>query len=177
MMKKTTLLQAEGMTYTTTMTFFVKATSAPKPKTETIQPVSLALAGVFILIAVAQLFTFEKFSSVITNMWIVGGDAFAPVWAAIIVTLEVTAVPFLFMMQLSPAARFVSMVAGWLSIALWLGIFIWQNTEHAVVANSGILGDTLRVPPGWWSVLFMVALGVLAAWSAWGMWPVRAVHK
>ena len=159
------------------MTFFVKATSAPKPKTDTVRSISLGLAGIFILLAVAQLFTFEKYPSVISNMWLYGGDAFAPVWAAVIVTLEVTAVPFLLMMRLSPAARFVSMVAGWLSIILWLGIFIWQNIEYAVIANNGILGATLRIPAGWWSVLFWIALGVLAAWSAWGMWPVKRAHK
>lgn len=156
------------------MTFFVKATSAPKPKTDTVRSISIGLAGVFILLAVAQLFSYEKFPAVINDMWLAGGDAFAPVWAAVIVTLEVAAVPFLLMMRLSPAARFVSMVAGWLAVLLWLGIFIWQNTEHAVVANSGILGATLKVPAGWWSVLLIAALGVLAAWCAWGMWPLKA---
>lgn len=173
----TTLLSTLRMTYTTSMTFFVKATPAPKPKTDTVRSISIGLAAIFILMAVAQLFTFEKFPTVIFNMWMAGGDIFAPVWAAIIVTLEVAAVPFLLMMRLSPAARFVSMVAGWLSITLWMGIFVWQNTEHAVVANSGILGATLRVPAGWWSVLFMAALAVLAAWCAWGMWPLKNVRK
>ncbi|HEY5695794.1 MAG TPA: hypothetical protein VIQ80_03090 [Candidatus Saccharimonadales bacterium] len=159
------------------MKFFATPTPAPKPKTNAVRQISLGLVAFFILIAVAQLFTFEKYPAVIADMWLWGGAEFALVWAAVIVTLEVAAVPFLLSMRLSPAMRVVSMAAGWLVTFLWVGILFWQNSERAVIANNGLLGATLKVPTGWWSVLLWFALGILLAWVAWGMWPIKTSRK
>lgn len=68
--------------------------------------------------------------------------------------------------------RVASMVSGWLAIAAWFGATIWQNVAGNVIANSGLLGATVKLPVGWWNVLFCVALGILAVWVAWGMWPL-----
>ena len=159
------------------MSYFVQATQPPHPKTKNIRAVSLALAGVFVVMAVAQLFTFEKFPAVIEGMWLPGGGFMSSVRAALVVVFEVGAVPFLLSMRLSPAMRFVSMVSGWLAIAAWLGASVWQNVAPGVVSNSGLLGATVKLPVGWWNVLFCLALGVLAAWAAWGMWPLKKRSK
>ena len=159
------------------MSWFVKATAAQRPKTKNIRTVGLGLAGVFVVMAVAQLFTFEKFPEVITAMWLPGDELFSPVRAAVIVTLEVAAVPFLLSMRLSPAMRFISMVAGWMAIVAWLVATIWQNISSGVISNSGLLGASVSLPVGWWNVLFCVALAVLAAWAAWGMWPLKKRGK
>jgi hypothetical protein len=165
------------MAYTASMSVFVQATAAPRPKTKNIRTVGVALAGVFVLMAVAQLFTFEKFPETINAMWLPGGDSLSSVWAALITTLEVGAVPFLLAMRLSPLMRICSMVAGWLVIATWLIVTLLQNLGQNVVVNSGLLGATVKLPVGWWNVLFCVAIGVLAAWAAWGMWPFSKRSK
>lgn len=165
------------MAYTATMSLFVQATAAPRPKTKNIRTIGIALAGVFIVMAVAQLFTFEKFPDVITAMWLPGGEDFSSVRAALIVCLEVGAIPFLLAMRLSPAARILSMVSGWCAILAWFAASILQNINSGVIANSGLLGATVKLPVGWWNVLFCLALGVLAAWTAWGQWPIKKRSK
>ena len=122
---------------------------------------------------VAQLFTFEEFPDVIASMWLPGGAALAPLRAALIVTLEVTALLFLLSQRLSPAMRIVSMVAGWLVVAAWFGVVLWENLTINTIANGGFLGATVPVPVGWWSVFFSIALGILIGWVSWGMWPFR----
>lgn len=153
------------------MSIFVRATLAPQAKTDNIATISLVLAGVFIVLAVGQLFTFEKFSNVLGDMWLPGGNTNMPIYAALIVTLEVFSVPFFLRMALSPLMRIVSMVFGWLTVGVWMLLFLWQNLSGNVIADSGILGGTVRVPVGWWSVLFMIAIGVLVGWTSWGLWP------
>ncbi len=129
------------------------------------------------MLVVVQLFTFEKFGDVLRVMWPPGGTTNAPVYAALIVTFEVFSVPFLLRMTLSPLMRITSMVSGWLVIIAWLTLFVWQLSSGNVIANSGILGATVSVPVGWWSVFVMLGLGTLAAWVAWGMWPAWPRHK
>lgn len=153
------------------MSIFVKATPAPTVKTTNTQTISLVLAGIMTVLAVAQLFTFEKFGDVLRVMWLPGGATYAPLYAALIVTFEVFSVPFLLRMTLSPLMRITSMVSGWLVITAWLMLFLWQLLSGNVIVNSGILGATVSVPVGWWSVFVMLGLGVLAGWVAWGMWP------
>lgn len=165
------------MAYTASMSVFVQATPAPKPKTKNIRTVGVALAGVFVIMAVAQLFTFEKFADVISAMWLPGGDGVSSVRAALIVALEIGAVPFLLAMHLSPLMRICSMAAGWMAIAAWFATTIFQNISSSVIVNSGLLGATVKLPVGWWNTMFCIALGILAAWAAWGMWPAKRRTK
>lgn len=160
------------MAYTTSMSLLVQSTSAPTPKTKSIRSVSLAFACVLILMAVAQLFTFEKFPDVIAGFWLPGGLPLPHILAALFVIGEVIALPFLLFMRLSPAMRIVSMMAGWLVVAAWLAVSLWQNvTMNSTIANNGLLGATVSLPVGWWSVLVCIAFGILAVWTSWGMWP------
>lgn len=156
------------------MSIFVQATKAPQPKTKNVQTISLVVAGVFIVMAVAQLFTFEKLPAVITALWLPGGEQWAGVRGALIVTFEVLAIPFLLRMQLSPLMRFCSMVFGWMVITGWLFATLWENLSGNVISNNGLLGATVRLPNGWWSVFFVIALGVLVGWASWGLWPLRS---
>ena len=152
------------------MNLFVKPTAAPVPKTPNTVWISMALAACFIILAVAQLYKYEEFPDVLAGLGLPGGVVWAPLYAALIVICEVLAVPFLLRMRLSPAMRIVSMVSGWLVIGLWLIIAITGNLS-GYAGNSGVLGATLPVVLGWWTVFVFAALGVLAGWSAWGMWP------
>jgi len=156
------------------MSFFVQATKAPKAKNGNIQALSLALAFVFIAMSVAQMFTYEKFPETLSGLWLPGGMVTAHLLAALIVIFEVMALPFLLFMRLSPLMRIISMVSGWLVVGIWFGLTLWENLSPNAIGNSGLLGDTVSLPVGWWSALFVGALGVLAAWVSWGMWPFSA---
>lgn len=154
------------------MSFFVQSTPSPELKAENIKIASIALAGVFVLLAVAQLYSYEDFPDVLASLWLPGGRPLATVLAALLVVSEVLAVPFLLSMRLSPAMRVMSMVAGWLAIVAWLKIAISINLTTNATTNSGILGATIPVSPGWWMVGLFIALGALVAWVSWGMWPL-----
>lgn len=133
---------------------------------------SIAVAAVFVILAVAQLYSYEDFPDVVASLWLPGGRIYADVWAALIVTLEVAALPFLLAMQLSPAARVVSMVAGWGVVALWLGIFVWENVTTNAIVNSGVLGATIPTMPSWWLVVLSVVFAGILAYVSSGKWPV-----
>lgn len=156
------------------MSFFVQSSAASKPKTRQVRYASIALTAIFIVLAVAQLYSYEDFPDVIASMWLPGGRLFASIWAAIIVILEVAALPFLLSFQLSLAMRVVSMVAAWIALAFWLVISIWETTSVNALSNGGILGATVSVAPGWWLVGTIVALGIMMAYVSWGMWPRRS---
>lgn len=153
------------------MSFIVETTPAPRPKTGNVPKVSVALAAVFIVLAVAQLYSYEDFPEVIASLWLPGGDQFAHILAALLVIAEVAAVPFLLMMRLSPAMRVISMVCGWLAVALWLTLSFWINLTVNAVTNSGVLGATIPLMPGWWMIGAFMAMGILVAWASWGLWP------
>jgi hypothetical protein len=158
------------------MSFISRATEAPKPRTGNAWLASLLLAAFFISMIVGQLFTFEDFPGVLGSMWLPGGETFAVMAAAVIVTLEVLTLPFLLRLRLSVAMRVVSMMAGWLVLVIWLVISL-GNVLSGSVVNGGLMGATVPLPVGWWGVLFCIALGTLAAWSAWGMWPLGTRKK
>jgi hypothetical protein len=149
---------------------FAVTTSAPTPKTKNIRRISLLTAAFFVVLAVTQLFTFERFAEVIELAYGIFDSRGALVLSACIVTLEVAALPFFLAMPLSRAARFVSMTAGWVTIATWLALSLWQLLNRN--ESTALFGATLDVPGGWWTVCFVAALGVLVAWTNWGMWPL-----
>ena len=159
------------------MSFFVQPTAAVTPKTSNIRVASLTLATAFVVLAVAQLFKFESFPAVIAGFWLPGGEPTAKLVAALLVTGEVLALPFLLSIRLSPAMRVFSMALGWLTIAGWLFLALWANLTTNVVGSMGLFGATLSVPVGWWAVFFFAALGVLSVWASWGMWPLVGRSK
>lgn len=158
------------------MSFLSQATPAPKPKTRNAWLAGMLLAAFLILMAVGQLFSFEDFPAVVEAMWLPGGQAAATIAAAVLVTLEVLALPFLLGLRLSVLMRVLSMLFGWLVIVAWIVLFIGNMLQGAAV-NSGLLGATVILPIGWWAVFFGIALAVLAAWAAWGMWPLKQRRK
>jgi hypothetical protein len=155
------------------MSFFVRSTAAPEPKTKYVGYASLVLAAIFVILAVTQLYSYEDFPDVIASMWLPGGRTPAIIWAAIIVIFEVGALPFLLSFQLSPAMRVISMAAGWLVAAFWLVISVWVNVSVNAITNSGLLGATIPTTPSWWLVGATVFIGVMTAYVSWGLWPRR----
>lgn len=131
-------------------------------------------AALFVVLVVPQLFTFERFAEVLQLQY-ASFASVAPVLAACIVTLEVAAIPFLLAMPLSAAARVLSMAAGWLVAGAWFVlsvIALLQGNKSTV-----LLGATIELPGGWWTVCFTLGLGVLVAWVSWGMWPPAKRRK
>lgn len=126
------------------------------------------------ILAVAQLFSYEDFPTVLSNYLPFSSMVIPSVLAALIVSFEVLSIPFLLSMRLSPAMRVLSMVSGWAVIVIWLLLLVPANLGLVAVASGGMLGATLAEPISWWLVVRIVALGVLLAWAAWGMWPLQA---
>lgn len=160
------------------MSIFVHATAAAAPKTETTYKVAVFAAGLFIVLALTQLFSFTNFATVIDQMGLPGVDeAAAHLLAALVVVAEVFSLPFLLGMRLSPAMRVVSMGFGWLVAAWWLYVLLWQNLTASGQANCGLLGALVSLPSGWWAVCFMLGVAVLIIWTSWGRWPFPLRRK
>lgn len=159
------------------MSIFVNVTPASVPKTANVRAVGLLLAGIFTVMAVAQLFTFEDFPALIADFLLPSGSKMAPLIAATIVTFEIFAIPFLLGMALSPLMRWTSMIFGWVVVAMWILISLWLNLADTVATTAGFLGTTVKVPVGWWTVFFSLALAILMVWVSWGQWPASLQKK
>jgi hypothetical protein len=150
------------------MSFFVLLTDPPRPKTKNIRSVSILLAAVFVIMVVAQLFTYEDFPTALSLVIPSLSGGLMYVAAAGIVIAEVFALPFLLSMRLSRGMRILSMMLGWLVIAKWLAFTILAALEGV---EPALLGATIGLPEGWWAVFVVLSLGILTAWTSWGMWP------
>lgn len=163
--------------YTFRMSIFVQATPAPTPKTKDVQRIALFYAIILVVMVVAQLFTFDDFLKLMTSFGFDGGIRLAHFTAAILVTAEVFALPFLLRMSLSPAFRFLSMLCGWLVALIWLKITILLVIQDGISNNVGFLGTAVNTMPGWWAIVMSIIFGILAAWASWGMWPYQQSSK
>lgn len=166
-----------GAEYTTDMSIFVDVTPARKPKTANARLIAIFLAAIFTIMAVAQLFTFEDFPALIADFLLPTGTGAAELIAALVVALEVLAIPFLLGTALSPLMRWFSMVSGWIVVLFWFKTSVWLNVTDAAVTTAGFLGTTVKIPSGWWTVFFSLGLVVLMVWASWGLWPGRRSHK
>jgi hypothetical protein len=172
MSKITTFAREAEAGYSVNMSIFVQATDAGKPKTKNVKTIALLYAVIILVFAVAQLFSFEDFLTLLDSFGLPGGSTNAQILAAVIVISEVFALPYLLRMRLSLAMRVVSMVCGWLVALIWLCLSLWVMLSVNAISNIGFLGDVMPLTPGWWTVFFSAALGILASWAAWGMWPL-----
>jgi glucan phosphoethanolaminetransferase (alkaline phosphatase superfamily) len=158
------------------MSFFVPATAAPTPKTKDVLKMSRVYAVLLIVMAVCQILTFSQFINQFDSFGFPGGHPFSHLLAALIVTSELLALPFLLRARMSPLARYISLVSGWVVGLLWIYVTLFLLTTINSVMNIGFLGALVNLIPGWWAVFISVAFVLLAAWASWGMWP-SAKHK
>lgn len=120
---------------------FAKAFSTPQVSNR-VFVYRMIVAGMVILMAVAHLFTFEKFPDVMAQFF----GAWAPVVCALIVVSEVAVVPYLLMLPLSPLAKMISKIAGFFVLAMWVLLMI---VAYGMVSdNAGLLGATVSLPSG-----------------------------
>lgn len=155
----------------------MKTTAAPTPKTDRVKQIAILYAVFLVIMAVAQLFTYEEFIELIPTFNLPLNEAFTYLVVPILIIFEVFALPFLLRMRLSPAFRFLSMLFGWLVSVKWLFISLWVVMSAQSVENIGFLGTVVTLTPGWWAVLISFSLGILAAWASWGMWPLKKSKK
>lgn len=125
----------------------IKAALPPRLKNKHAQFFAWLLGLFFLLMALAQLVKFEKFTPFIESVF--DGGEVGKVIAAIIITTEVFALPFLLRMNLSSLMRITSMACSWFVALVWLWIsitslqqFIWFG--FGLVALTGYVSYLLR---------------------------------
>lgn len=153
------------------MSVLVRATEAPKPRTRESRQMALLFAGILVLFAVAQLFTFDEFVSVIPALNLPIGPVITYMIAPLIIVAEVFALPFLLGMKVSIAFRWLSMFFGWFTAGAWFFMSVWVVLTNQPVETIGLFGTILELAPGLWAIFLSLALCILAAWTGWGLWP------
>jgi hypothetical protein len=117
--------------------------------------------------ATAQLFSYEKFPSVMSGYWLLGDQATVHLFAAGIVSSEVFALPFLLRMKVSPLMRALSMVCSGVVAITWLVVSLWAVTTVNGLTNGGLLGATVRIAPGIIQLGFSIILFGLIGYVGW----------
>lgn len=133
-------------------------------KTSTQRPISvvyivrLIIAGYILVIVLSQLFSFDKFPSMLAGL----PGVMAVVCAIVLVVTEIGALPFLLAMDVSARLRKVSAVMGVVALLL-LTLLEGMAFCHGV---SMIFGATFDLPGGSWSLLFLAGVWILAIWAS-----------
>ena len=152
------------------MSILVKAVPAKAPKTSTSGQVALLYAALLVIMAVAQLFSFEDFLVYLNDLF-ASQTTVAYLTGSLLIVAQVFALPFLLRMTISPAFRALSMALGWLVAVAWFALSLYIVVSRAPVETIGFLGTVVNLIPGWWAVCVSFAFIILAAWSSWGLWP------
>ena len=140
---------------------FATATLPPKIKNKYEQLVAWFLGGIFLVLSLVQLVRFEKFITFIEGYISSDGAAMGQVIAAILVTLEVFALPFLLRMKLSPLMRIVSIVCGWLASLLLLSLALLLAYSTQVAVKIGMFVLIANFASSEWAVWFAAAVVTL----------------
>jgi hypothetical protein len=143
----------------------VVALLAPKPRSVIARNAAWVYAGILTVMAVGQLFAFEKFIPMLQEYEPLTGVGAATVVASLIVIAEVFTLPFLVRMRLSPLMRWVGLVLGvsvpafWLVVSasgdLWaagsmFGSYVHITNLHQLVASIVLLAVSVYVARGLW---------------------------
>jgi hypothetical protein len=151
-----------------------KTTEKPiKPSTKSSGFVAYLYAFILIVMALSQLFAFDKYINHFESFNLPGGLLFAHVLPSVIVTVEVLAVPFLLRIHLSELMKVISMMLGWVVGFIWLQLSLLLVLKPNSVENIGIFGTKVTVTPSWWVVFFSVLLLIMSIWASWGLWPIK----
>ena len=159
--------------YTRVMIPFVLAQSAPQTRSRTVVLVALFYSAIIVAMAVAQLFTYEDFTTAIYTSNVPLPLPLVAMLPALIIVAEVFSLPFFLRMSLSPAFRWVSMILGWLTALLWLLLSVLALTGQwlPVPASIGFFGTVFAIPAGWGAVALVSCMIIAEAWLSWGLWP------
>lgn len=119
---------------------------------------ALSLGGIYLLLIILQLFTFEKFYPIVAAFDLPGGTAMAVFVTGLIPVLEVAALPFLLSMTVSRPVWLGSRVAAVASPLVWLLVMIWLSVTGNTLVQVGIFGATIPLFYGWWVFVLCVML-------------------
>ena len=149
----------------------VIAKPAAEPRSAVARNIAWVYAGILVVMAVAQLFAFEKFIPLMEDYWFPGGHGTATLVACIIVFVEIFAVPFLLRMHVSDAMRWFSLICSVIAPLIWLKLALDSTFHQNGLANGGLLGHKVAVST---DVQLLVAslLVVVSLYVAYGLWPV-----
>ena len=153
------------------MSIFVTTTPAPKPRTVNSLKVSILYAIILTAAAVIMLFNFEDLLVYIQSINLPFGEGINYAFLPLMVVAEVFALPFLLRMDLSPAFRYVSMFLGLLAAALWIFLAGWVVLSGQTDSSVNYSNNLISFLPGFYAIFITLAIGILAIWSAWGLWP------
>lgn len=145
----------------------IRAQHYVKPTAAAELAASIYLAFFFVVAALTQLFAFESYPDVIRSYGLPMVDELALPLAAVVVCLEVFAIPYLLWMRISRLMHLVSFTCGWLVLVYWLGVGVWQSLVDFHIANAGLFGAKLLLPQGWWLVSYIAVLMTLMAFVLW----------
>lgn len=159
------------------MSIFAKSTPALEPRTANSVSISILYAVILVSFAVTQLFTFEAFLVYMLSLNLPFSENINYAFAPLLIVAEVFALPFLLRMRLSWAFRYFSLGLGCVAAVLWLFLSSWIVLAGAPVDSVGFFGTLVSLTPGWWAIFISLSLVVLAAWSAWGLWPSKRRAK
>jgi hypothetical protein len=168
MLKITTIARVRYGAYTKSMIGFAIASPAAAPRTKESAKIAILYAGLLTVMAVAQLFTFEKVIVFFDSLFVPPAGMLIP---TLLVVGEVFALPFLLRMSLSVAFRWVSLGLSILVPVGWVSLSIWAANARIMTGTTGLFGTLDPLGYGAWTISFSLALLLLSLWSAWGLWP------
>ena len=135
----------------------MKKTSTQRP-ISVVQIVRLIVAGYILVIVLSQLFSFDKFPSMLAGL----PSVMAAVCAIVLVVAEIGALPFLLAMDISARLRKVSAMMGIVALLL---LTLLEGMAFCP-GVSMIFGATFDLPGGSWSLLFLAGVWILAIWAS-----------
>lgn len=116
----------------------------------------------YLVMLVAQLFSYEDFAEVVAGYGLPGGMVTVVFLAALIPLLGFLSLPYLFSMKLHKRWRTIGRVAVIVLPSLWLLITLATNISMSGPISIGLFGASIPTPNGWWMVMF----AGLLLWSA-----------
>lgn len=143
------------------MKWKIKATESPKLKKPYAAKILWILAGVMLVMALLHLIRIDKLIPVVAEIL---GESTATWFVALLVIIEVFALPYLLRMKVSPGFRIVSGL--WVIVVplVWTCYTIWALGNGL---STGQFSSYVSTPASWWLIVLNVAwLGV----SYWALW-------
>lgn len=118
--------------------------------------IARGVAGLLIIMLLAQLFGYESFSSLLAVVLPFNDQLLTDLLAAKLVVVELLALPYLLAMPLSRLMRGLSLLCGAASATFWL--FTSLTSAHA--GNAVLFSDTIPISGGLLPFLWCLALAV-----------------
>lgn len=138
----------------------------PKELTDRSTILLRIFAVIFIVCLLAQLFSFEKFPSVMYTYLLTTDKSLTSALAVAIVVLELLALPYLLSIKTNHYVTVISRYALAGAAMFWLILVGWGVGIGSNGMNSGLLGATIEVPLNIPLVVFVIISSIIAIFTA-----------